>query len=85
MGSISAMIASLKNNKRTRVSTFEKIKNFKEGKNIQVHFSERSTPNQLKKIKKKLQNENRKSLRRNLFLIILMMLILIYCVGFIKL
>ena len=61
MGSISAMIASLKNSKRTRVSTFEKIKNFKEGKNIQVHFSERSTPNQLKKIKKsfKMKIENR--------------------------
>jgi hypothetical protein len=29
MSSISGMITSLKNNKRTRVSTFDKLKNFK--------------------------------------------------------
>ena len=29
MGSIAAMVTSLKNNKRTRVSTFKKMKDFK--------------------------------------------------------
>ncbi len=49
MSYISHMVASLKNNKRTRVSTFEKMDNFKEGVNIQVHFDKKSTPHQLKK------------------------------------
>ena len=79
------MNTSLKINKRRRVSTFEKMKNFKEGKNIQVSFEKKSTPDRLKKIKEKLQAENKKSLERNIILFILGMLILIYCIGFIKL
>ena len=38
-GSAAAMITSLKNNKRTRVSTFKKMKDFKEGKNITSFFT----------------------------------------------
>ena len=57
-GAVSAMITSLKNNKRDRVSTFEKMKSFKEGKNIQIHFDKKATPHQLKIIREKLQEEN---------------------------
>jgi Flp pilus assembly protein TadB len=84
MSSISGMITSLKNNKRTRVSTFEKLKNFKEGKNIQVSFDKKATPHQLKRIKEKLQEENKKSLKRNVIILIVAICILIYVIGFVK-
>jgi Flp pilus assembly protein TadB len=84
MSSISGMITSLKNNKRTRVSTFEKMKNFKEGKNIQVSFDKKSTPDRLKRIKEKLQAENKKSLSGNIIIIIVAISIIIYVIGFVK-
>jgi hypothetical protein len=83
MHSISAMIVRLKNTKKTPISTLKKSKNFKEGKSMQVHFSECSPLINLK-IKEKFQDENKKSLHKNPILILLMMLILIYYVGFIK-
>lgn len=78
------MITSLKNNKRTRVSTFDKLKNFKEGKNIQVAFNKKASSYQLKKIKEKLQEENKKLLKRNIFIIIALISLLIYGIGFVK-
>jgi len=84
MSSISGMITSLKNNKRTRVSTFEKMKNFKEGKNIQVSFDKKSTPDRLKRIKETLQAENKKSLKKNIIIIIVAISIIIYVIGFVK-
>jgi len=84
MSSISAMITSLKNNKRTRVSTFDKIKNFKEGKNIQVSFAKKASPYQLKKIKEKIQDENKRLLKRNIIIIITCISIMIYAIGFVK-
>ena len=84
MSSIAAMITTLKNNKRTRVSTFKKMKDFKEGKNIQVCFDRKATPHQLKSIREKLQKENDKRMKRNIIIITFLMIIIIYCVGFIK-
>lgn len=84
MSFTSHMIASLKHNKRKRISAFEKMKNFKEGINIQVSFKKKSTPYQLKKIRKKIQEENRKKMKRNLILFGIGMLVIIYCIGFIK-
>jgi len=48
------MIASLKHNKRERVSAFEKLKNFKEGNNIQVKFNKKLVLINLKKLEKNL-------------------------------
>tara|TARA_R110001592_G_scaffold335979_1_gene621029 strand:- start:5 stop:262 length:258 start_codon:yes stop_codon:yes gene_type:complete len=84
MSSISGMITSLKNNKRTRVSTFDKLKNFKQGKNIQVAFNKKASSYQLKKIKEKLQEENKKLLKRNILIIIGLISIIIYVIGFVK-
>lgn len=77
MSSIAAMITTLKNNKRTRVSPFKKMKGFKEGKNIQVSFDKKATPHQLKKIRERLQKENS-------IILIFIMIILIYVIGFVK-
>ena len=61
------MHTSLRTNKRKSFSNFNKMENFKEGKNIQVQFDEKATLHQLKEIKEKLTLENKKSLRRNRF------------------
>ncbi|APZ46194.1 hypothetical protein BW723_07735 [Polaribacter reichenbachii] len=83
-GSAAAMITSLKNNKRTRVSTFQKMKDFKEGKNIQVSFDKKATPQQLKRIREKLQSENKKKLIRILLISGSILIIVIYLIGFVK-
>ena len=84
MGSIAAMVTSLKNNKRERVSAFKKMKDLKAGKNIQVSFDKKATPHQLKNIREKLQKENKKTQKRNSIILISIMIILIYVIGFVK-
>lgn len=78
------MIASLKNNKRERVSAFKKMKDFKEGKNIEVYFDKKVSKYQLKKIRDKIQQENKYRLRKNIIIFTIAMLILIYAIGFVK-
>ena len=78
------MIASLKHNKRERVSAFKKMKDFKEGKNIEVYFDKKVTKYQLKKIRDKIQQENKYRLRKNIIFFTIAMLIFIYAIGFVK-
>ena len=78
------MIASLKHNKRERVSTFKKMKDFKEGKNIEVYFDKKVSKYQLKKIRDKIQQENKYRLRKNIIIFTIAMLIFIYAIGFVK-
>ncbi len=83
-GSAAAMNTSLKANKRNRVSTFDKIKNFKEGKEIKLDFKNKATPKQLKEIREKLQEENRKLLTKRIIIISVFLFIIIYVIGFVK-
>ena len=78
------MIASLKHNKRERVSAFKKMKDFKEEKNIEVYFDKKVSKYQLKKIRDKIQQENKYRLRKNIIIFTIAMLILIYAIGFVK-
>ena len=78
------MIASLKHNKRERVSAFKKMKDFKEGKNIEVYFDKKVSKYQLKKIRDKIQQENKYRIRKNIIIFTIAMLILIYSIGFVK-
>ena len=57
-GSVSAMIASMKANKRSRVSTFDKIKHLKKRNHIAVHFKNEATPKELKILKAKIQQNH---------------------------
>ena len=78
------MIASLKHNKRERVSAFKKMKDFKEGKNIEVYFDKKVSKYQLKKIRDKIQQENKYRIRKNIIIFTIAMLIFIYAIGFVK-
>jgi len=57
-GSVAAMIATIKNNKRNRVSTFDKIKDYKKSNKSKVYFDKKASPLDLKKIRDKIQKEN---------------------------
>lgn len=60
-GSVSAMLASLKNNKRTRPSAFKKLKEngAEYTSRTTLHFDQKSTPAQLRALRKRIKKENR--------------------------
>lgn len=82
-GGVGAMITSLKNNKRERPSAFKNLKNCN-GTNRKLKFNKTSSKQQLQKIKEKLQKEQKKLILRNLILLSVFIIILIYFVGFYK-
>lgn len=84
MSFISHMVISLKNNKRERTSTLKKIKNFKKTKNIEVVFKKRANSYQLKKIRNKLKQENKRKMKKNIMIFFIVMSIVIYVIGFVK-
>ena len=55
VGSTAAMMASIKINKRTRISTFEKIKDFKKSKKREFFFPNKETKKYLKEISNKIK------------------------------
>lgn len=79
----SSMISSLKSNFRKRDLSLLKGSKTKTsfGK---INSNKKATPHQLKIIKESLQKENIKKLKRNTILFIFVMMILIYCIGFLK-
>ena len=82
---VSSMKTSLKNNKRGRKSAFKKLNDspvaYEDGK---LHFENTATPEQLQKIGERVRRENRKIMIRNVSIIVAIMLILIYFIGFAK-
>ena len=76
-GFVAHMIASLKSNKRTRVSTFEKIKEFKKSKKSELHFDKKASPIELKKIKDKIQQENDAAFRRKVIILLTILIAII--------
>ena len=83
-GAVSAMITSLKNNKRDRVSAFDKMKKNKVKSKLKLHFDKKATPDQLKQIREKVRKENRKRATKNALLFLVILAIFIYVIGFVK-
>ena len=83
-GSVSGMIASLKSNKRTRISAFDKLKNFESGYHIEVHFDKKASSKQLHEIREKIKKENRKALLKKAIFGFFFLAISIYFIGFYK-
>ena len=82
-GAVGAMITSIKNNKRERPSAFKKIKNCG-GIDGKLQFDKKANKQELQQIREQLQNENKKTLIRNVIIFSTMMAILFYFVGFYK-
>jgi hypothetical protein len=79
----SSMISSLKTNFRRKDLDLLK------GSKTKVTYgkfndTKKATTHQLKRIKEKLQEENKKSLKRNMIILIVAICILIYVIGFVK-
>lgn len=60
------------------------MKDFKEEKNIEIYFDKKVSKYQLKKIRDKIQQENKYRIRKNIIIFTIAMLILIYAIGFVK-
>ena len=71
-GFVAHMIASLKANKRSRLSTFDKIKSFKKNKKSELHFDKKASPLELQEIKEKLIKENELAFKQKATLLILL-------------
>lgn len=83
-GAVSAMVTSIKNNKRKRPSAFENINRFEGDYNTQLQFNKKATPHQLEKIRTKLQEENRKRLIKYIVLLTIVISVVIYLIGFVE-
>jgi hypothetical protein len=51
--SVAGMIATLKANKRTHISTFDKIRRFNKSKKSDLHFDNKASPKELQEINAK--------------------------------
>ena len=85
MSSIAAMIRSIKNNKRTRKSAFKKlVKNGSYSTKTKLFFHRNASKIQLRKIKETLRKENKRVLVRKIATILILLIMMIYCIGFAK-
>lgn len=82
-GAVSAMITSLKNNKRNRTSTFDKLERFQKEDNDKLYFKNTASAEDLLKIKLQLKKENKILLIKNCVLIILGLIIIYFLIGFV--
>lgn len=84
-GAVSAMLSSLKNNKRDRPSAFKKMKDYEDGDyKTRLHFENNSSQKQLDELREKLQQENKVRFRRNVVIFVISIVIAIYVIGFVK-
>lgn len=83
-GAVPAMATSLKNNKRPRVSTFKKIKGYKDVKYKKGSIDKKTSPQQLREIREQLQKKNKKESVIAIISITSVIVILYILVNFVK-
>lgn len=77
-GAVSAMLTSLKNNKRKRVSAFEKLERFQKENNDKLYFKKAANETQLKKIRLKTKQQQQINLIKNTLALLAIFSILPY-------
>lgn len=82
-GAVSSMITSIKNNKRNRKSTFEKLESYQKDDNDSLHFTKNVTESELEEIKFRVRKEKRSSLIKNIVFLIIAFLFLYFLVCFV--
>ena len=82
-GAVSAMLSSLKNNKRERKSAFDKLKNVGKSKDT-LHFEKKASAKELEDIKMTLQKESKITYIKNALLFGLLLFVFIYFLAFHK-
>ncbi len=86
-GATSAMIASIKNNKRSRKSAIEKLKKhgyYDNDTPDQLSFNKTATEEQLEKIRLEAKKENRRKLLMYLIPIGVISIVALIAIGFVK-
>ena len=83
-GSVAAMIASLKANKRNRVSTFDKLKDYKKRGTSDLHFDKKASPIELKRIRDKVIKENEKIFQRKVIILIVLIIAVLIGLNYIE-
>ena len=76
-GAVSAMITSLKNNRRQRSSAFDKVKNYGEVHSKKPFIDKKASPQQLKEIREKLKRENRRATLITLSVVLFFLIVLL--------
>ncbi len=76
--------ATLNRNKHKTSKTFKKIKGTRKVNYSEVYFDKKATPHQLKKIRERMQIENRKRFIQKLVVILISLAMIIYIVIFAK-
>lgn len=85
-GAVGAMISSLKSNKRNRPSAFKKLKEngVEYSTRTELHFDKKSTPEQLRRIREDIKKEKRIALQKKIIILSIVLLVIIFVLGFIK-
>lgn len=77
-GTVSAMISSLKNNARSRISLFEKGNSGKVSKNKNLIITKKASPELLKNIKAEITRQNKIGILKNCIALLISVLILLF-------
>ncbi|OAD46711.1 hypothetical protein [Polaribacter atrinae] len=80
-GFIAHMIASLNTNKRSHISTFDKIKSHKKSEKSELHFDKKASPSQLKKIKEEIIKENEIAFKRKVAILMLLIIVILIALN----
>ena len=82
-GATSAMITSLKNNKRTRKTSFDKLEDYQKESFSKLSFNKKTNKEDLEKIRLRIKKEQKITFFKNTLLFIFISLLLIYLIGFV--
>jgi len=78
------MITSLKNNKRSRISTFKRLKGYENTKYKEGKIEKKATSQQLKEIRERIRKENKRSLTITLTILTVVAIALFILFDYIK-
>ncbi|MGG8496652.1 hypothetical protein ACQY1Q_09560 [Tenacibaculum sp. TC6] len=82
-GAVSAMITSLKNNKRERKNIFDTLDDRQTKHSGKLYFKQKATPEQLNEIRLKLKRENNINFLLNSALFIITLSLILFLIGFV--
>ena len=80
-GAVSAMITSLKNNKRKRVSAFDKLERFQKENSDKLYFEESASKEELEEIRHKTKRRNQRELIKNIAVLFILFIILFFLIS----
>lgn len=84
-GAVSAMVTSLKNNKRPRKSALKRYEKYTFKDSDRPLFDQKATPEQLAEIRERIQKENKRTTKIYMALFIIIVVLGLFVFHFLKL